>query len=72
MREEVLLKVSFMVKQNLCKSWFIYSNTYVYAMRKGFREEEKYEGRKLWLLDKPLAYIDMLQEMEQYQEVKRV
>ena len=72
MRKEVLLKVSFMVKQNRRKGWFIYSNTYVYAMRKGFREEERYEGRKLWLWEKPLAYIDMLQEMKQEQEVKRV
>ena len=39
-------------------------------MRKGFREGENYEGRKLWLWEKPLAY--MLQEMEQEQEGKRV
>ena len=41
-------------------------------MRKGFREGENYEGRKLWLWEKPLAYINMLQEMEQEQEGKRV
>ena len=56
----------------MSKGCFLYSNIYVYAMRKGFREGENYEGRKLWLWEKPLAYINMLQEMEQEQEGKRV